>query len=235
MQNKRVWVWRGILAILVGASTVMTLLGAVGTACLAWNGNLYPPKVFGWIVPYMPTYQLLVYIGLAAGIALAIVTYALLRGDRWFYIGALIFLTIAGGAAAYQMYLTSSLKNISFFAAAPTNVRFYITALTLLVLLLIRIPGVWHKTGLDKPSGGKGNFTAPAGMALLLTGGLLITAPLWAAPEHVVDGFNYVTTLQVPLLVDGLAMMIGGATLLLYRRVLGLIRPTVGAQRSARS
>jgi len=219
MQNKGVWVWRGVLALLLGASTVMTLLGAVGTACLAWNGNLYPAKVFGWIVPHMPTYQLLVYIGLAAGVALAVVTYALLRGDKWFYIGALIFLLIGGGAAAYQMYLTSALKNISFFAAAPTNVRFYITALTLLVLLLVRIPGVWHKTGLGKSGGGKGDFAAPTGMALLVTGGLLITAPLWAAPEHIVDGFNYVTTLQLPLVVDGVALMLGGAGVMMYRRM----------------
>ena len=151
MQNKSVWIWRGALALLMGASTVMTILGAVGTACLAWNGNLYPPQAFGWIVPHMPTYQLLVYVSLAAGIALAVVTYALARGDKWFYIGALIFLVIAGGAAAYQMYLTSSLKKIAFFAAAPTNMRLYITALTLIVLLIVRIPGVWNRSGLGNP------------------------------------------------------------------------------------
>lgn len=219
MQDQSTWLWRGVLALLLGASTVMTLLGALGTACLAWNGNLYPAKVFGWIVPHMPTYQLLVYIGLAAGVALAIVTYALLRGDRWFYIGALIFLLIGGGAAAYQMYLTAALKNISFFAAAPTNVRFYITALTLMVLLLIRIPRVWNKSGLGKPGKGKSDFTTPLGITLLFTGGLLISAPLWAAPEHIVDGFNYVTTLQFPLLVDGLALMFGGTGVLMYRRI----------------
>jgi hypothetical protein len=227
MQNKGVWIWRGILALLLGASTVMTLLGAIGTACLAWNGNFYPPKVFGWIVPHMPTYQLLVYIGLAAGVALAVVTYALLRGDKWFFIGALIFLLIGGGAAAYQMYLTSSLKNISFFATAPTNVRFYITALTLIVLLIVRIPGVWNKTGLDK-SGGKSNFAAPTGITLLLTGLMLITAPMWAAPEHIVDGFNYVTTLQLPLVVDGLALMMGGAGMLAYRRIAQRVRAAIG-------
>jgi len=222
MQNKGVWIWRGALALLMGASTVMTILGAVGTACLAWNGNLYPPQAFGWIVPHMPTYQLLVYVSLAAGIALAVVTYALARGDKWFFIGALIFLVIAGGAAAYQMYLTSSLKKIAFFAAAPTNVRFYITALALLVLLIVRIPGVWNRSGLGNPGGGKGNFTAPIGLVLLLTGFLLLTAPMWAAPEHVVDGVNYVLVLEVPLVVNGAAMMIGGAVLVIARRLLTL-------------
>ncbi|MEW5718311.1 MAG: hypothetical protein AB1817_06790 [Chloroflexota bacterium] len=218
MQNKSVWIWRGALALLLSASTVMTILGAVGTACLAWNGHLYPLQAFGWIVPHMPTYQLLVYIGLAAGLALAIVTYALARGDKWFYLGALIFLVIAGGAAAYQMYLTSSLKKISFFAAAPTNIRFYITALTLLVLLIVRIPGVWNKSGLGKPGNGKGDFATPMGITLLLTGFLLITAPLWASPEHVVDGVNYVMVLAVPLVANGAAMMTGGAGVLVARR-----------------
>jgi hypothetical protein len=218
MHNKSVWIWRGALALLLGASTVMTILGAVGTACLAWNGNLYPPQAFGWIVPHMPTYQMLVYVSLAAGIALAVVTYALARGDKWFYIGALIFLVIAGGAAAYQMYLTSSLKKISFFATAPTNVRFYITALTLIVLLIVRTPGVWDKSGLGKPGDGKGNFTALIGLVLLLTGFLLLTALLWASPEHVVDGVNYVLALEVPLIVNGVAMILGGVGLLFLPR-----------------
>lgn len=221
MQNKGVWIWRGALALLLSASTIMTILGAVGTACLAWNGNLYPAKAFGWIVPVMPLYQNLVYISLVAGVALAIVTYALLRGDRWFYWGALLSLVIGGGAAAYQMYLTSTLKSISFFAAAPTNVRFYITALTLIVLLVIRFPGIWQKSGLDHPRAGKPDLLTPTGAALVLTGGLMITAPLWASPEHVVDDFNYVNTLLVPLVVDGTALVFGGAALLGAR--LGLV------------
>jgi hypothetical protein len=170
----------------------------------------------------MPTYQLLVYVSLAAGIPLAVVTYALARGDKWFFIGGLIFLVIAGGAAAYQMYLTSSLKKIAFFAAAPTNIRFYITALTLLVLLIVRIPGLWNKSGLGNPKSGKGNFTAPTGLVLLLRGFLLSTAPMWAAPELIVDGSNYVMTRQLPLIVDGVTMMIGGAVLVFARRLLAL-------------
>ena len=230
MQNKSVWLWRGALALLMAASAAMTILGAVCTACLAWNGNLYPPQAFGWIVPHMPTYQLLVYVGLAAGVALAVVTYALARGDRWFYVGALIFLVIAGGAAAYQMYLTSSLRKISFFAAAPTNIRFYITALTLLVLLIVRIPPVWDKSGLGKPGHGKGSFTAAMGITLLFTGFLLITAPLWASPEHVVDAVNYVMVLAVPLTVNGAALMAGGAGVLFARRGIGERRAVNGKQ-----
>jgi hypothetical protein len=207
-----------VLALFLGASTVMTILGAVGTACLAWNGQFYGPA-FKWIVPVMPVYQILVYISLVAGVALAIVTYAFLRGDKWFYLGALLFLIVGGGAAAYQMYMTSSLKGVSFFQTAPTNVRFYITVVTLIAFLIARFPGIWDKISAGG-SVGKGSFTTPTGAALMLMGILLMTAPLWASPEHVIDGFNYVTTLELPLLVDGAALTIAGAAILIAHRLL---------------
>lgn len=221
-----------VLALFLGASTVMTLLGAVGTACLAWNGNLYGPP-FKWIVPAMPMYQTLVYISLVAGVALAIVTYAFLRGDRWFYIGSLIFLIVGGGAAAYQMYLTSSLKQISFLATPPTNIRFYITVATLIAFIIVRFPGIWNKSGLGSGKSSGGSFTAPTGMALMLTGVMLMTAPMWASPEHVIDGFNYVTTLQVPLFIDGLGLTLAGAVIFFARRLLALakIKPPVATNK----
>src|SRR5512135_1400471 len=111
MKNKLGVILRGVLVVLMGATTVMTLLGAVGTACLAWNGDKYGPA-FKWIVPYMLNYQVVVYVSLAA----AVVCYAIARGDRWFYIGGLITLLVAGGAVAYQMYMTSTLRNIPFLA-----------------------------------------------------------------------------------------------------------------------
>jgi hypothetical protein len=61
-------------------------------------------------------------------------------------------------------------------------------------------------------------------MALMLTGVMLMTAPMWASPEHVIDGFNYVTTLQLPLLVDGLMLTLIGAGLLLSRRLLARVQ-----------
>ena len=65
---------------------------------------------------------------------------------------------------------------------------------------------------------------------LLHTGFLLLTAPWWAAPEHVVDGVNYVLVLEVPLVVNGAAMMIGGAVLVIARRLLTLRTRAMGNQ-----
>ena len=101
--NKSGLVWRIILVVAMGLATTMTLLGAVGTACVAWNGQFYG-AAYKWIVPYMPTYQNFVYVSLVAGVAMTLVCYAIARGDKWFYIGGLITLLVGGGAAATQMY-----------------------------------------------------------------------------------------------------------------------------------
>ncbi|MBI5305550.1 MAG: hypothetical protein HY868_25700 [Chloroflexi bacterium] len=217
MNNKLGLVLRVLLVLLIGATSLMTLLGAVGTVCLAFNGTLYP--AYRWIIPLMPTFQILVYIKIAVGFALALVTYATARGDRWFYLGALIFLVAGLSAAAYQMVLSSTARHIPFLAVAPTNIRFYITSVTLLAFLIIRFPGIWNKGGLGIPGGGKGNLALPGGLAMIVTGLMMITAPWWASPEHVVDGVNYVLTLQVPLIVDGIALMFGGASVLLAPRL----------------
>lgn len=205
-----------VLVILIGATAVMTLLGAVGTVCLAFNGTFYP--AFRWVVPLMPTFQMLVYIKVAVGCALVLVTYATARGDRWFYLGALIFLTAGLGAAAYQMYLSSTARHIPFLADAPTNIRFYLTTATLITFLIVRLPGIWNKSGLDKPTGEPGSYSTPAGLAMFVCGLLIVTTPLWAGDAHTVDGFNYVLTMQGPLVVDGLAMVIAGIALLAVGR-----------------
>lgn len=209
---------RTVLVILMAATTVMTLLGAVGTACLAWNGDKYGP-VFKWIVPYMPYYQILVYISLVTGVAAAIVAYATARGDKWFYIGALITLLVAGGAAAYQMYMTSTLRNISFFAAAPTNVRFYITLVTLIAYAVVRFPGVWNRSGLGDTTKKPGSPMAAGGLSLIVVGLLILTTPWWVGETHMLDGTNLVYTLEVPLFIDGVLCVVGGLAMVFARRL----------------
>lgn len=222
MKNKSGLVWRIILVVAMGLTTTMTLLGAVGTACLAWNGNFYGPA-FKWIVPYMPTYQMLVYVSLAAGVAATLVCYAIVRGDKWFYIGGLITLIVAGGAAAVQMFYTSSLKQISFFATPPTNIRFYITLATLVVFVIVRFPGIWNTLN-SKSASGRGNLSTPTGAALIVAGLAMLTTPLWAGPSHMIEDQNMVLTLEIPLVVDGIALIVIGTGFVFVKRLLAMVR-----------
>lgn len=231
MKNKQGAIWRGVLVVAMGLTTVMTLLGAVGTACLAWNGQFYGPT-FKWIVPYMPTYQMLVYVSLVAGVAATLVCYAIVRGDKWFYIGGLITLLVAGGAAGVQMFYTSSLKQISFFATPPTNIRFYITAATLVLFLVIRYPGIWNALNFNSASR-RGNLGTPTGIAAIVAGLAMVTTPLWAGESHMLEGHNLVDTLELPLLFDGGALIVAGVCLLCARRVSAFVKDKLAVASSA--
>lgn len=222
MTNKSGLVWRIILVIAMGLATTMTLLGAVGTACLAWNGQFYGPA-FKWIVPYMPTYQNLVYVSLAAGVAMTLVCYAIARGDRWFYIGGLVTLIGGGGAAAVQMFYTSSLKGVAFLATPPTNIRFFITLGALILFLIVRFPGIWNSLNSKSPNG-RGNLGIPTGTALIVSGFAMLTTPLWAGPSHMIEDENMVLTLIVPLLLDGVAMIVAGVLLVSAKQWLAWVR-----------
>lgn len=224
---------RTVLIVLMAATAAMTLLGAVGTACLAWNGDKYGPA-FRWIVPYMTHYQILVYVSLVAGIAAAIVAYATARGDKWFYAGALITLVIAGGAAAYQMYMTSTLRDISFFAAAPTNVRLYITLVTLIAYAIVRFPGVWSKAGFSGQKNKPGSPMAAGGVALIVSGLLILTTPLWVGESHMLGDYNLVHTMKLPLLLDGSLLVLGGSGMLFAQKLLGFILPRIRVMRTAK-
>ncbi len=230
MKNKLGASIRTVLVVLMASTAAMTLLGAVGAACLAWNGDKYGPA-FRWVVPYMTHYQILVYIKLVVGAAAVMVTYATARGDRWFYVGALITLLAGGSAAAYQMYMSSTLRDISFFADAPTNIRFYLTVVTLVAYVVVRFPGIWSKSGLGNRNDTPGSPTVAGGVALIVTGLLVLTTPLWVGQTHMLDGYNLVYTLEVPLLLDGTLLVLGGLGMLLARRLLAPILAARAAPR----
>ncbi len=219
MQNKLGATIRGVVVVLMGATTVVTLLGAIGTVCLAWSPERYGTLGAAYI-PQMPTYQMLVYVKLVLAVAMAAVTYATVRAYKWFYVGALVVLLIGISAAAVQMYTSSVQRKIAFLAVAPTNIRFYLTLVTLMVFAIIRFPGIWNKSGLGNPRSKPGSPMAAGGVTLMVAGLLILTVPIWAGPTHMLDGYNLVYALEAPLLVDGGALVLGGAILIMSRRQL---------------
>jgi len=214
MKNTVIKILRGVAIALLGLAVVMTLLGGIGTTCVAWNAEKYGPK-YANFVPYKPVYQNLVYLSIAVAIVGGIVTYALLRREKWAYAGALVTLVGCLGAAGIQMYYTSTLKQVSFFRTPPTNMRLYIAALALLLFLLLKLPGVWNYADFNRPWKGPGSWTTPTGLSMLVAGVATLTTPIWAGPSHMLDGYNLVYVLDAPLLIGGWSMTLVGVGLLL--------------------
>jgi hypothetical protein len=239
MNSKSGKIMRVIALVLMGTTAIFTLLGGVGTACVAWNASFYPP--FKMFTPYMPTMQLLVYISVFAAMLLLVSTYALVRGDKWSWLGSVILLAIGMGAAAYQMYVSSTLRYTSFFNTAPTNMRFYISLITLVYMLVIRIPTVWQKVDLFGPWRGKGSRATGGGLAALMAGIVAVTTPLWAGETHMLDGYNLVNYFEVPLMVLAWSLLILGLGLILcsgmgitLKQVAGFLRKASPSPAAAR-
>jgi hypothetical protein len=201
---------RTIAIILMGLTSVFTILGAVGMVCISWNADKFG-KAFEMYVPFLPIYQNLVYVKIIAGIAGVVATYALIRGDRWAYWGSVIILVIGLVSAAIQMYYSSTLKGVGFFQTPPTSMRFYITLITLVFFLILRIGGIRSMVDFTAPWGKSGSKPTAGGLAAFVGGIAVLTVPLWAGASHSPDGVNLVYTFAVPLMSFGAFLTLLGA------------------------
>lgn len=214
--------------VFTGLAAAMTLLGGIGTTCVAFSAEKFGPRMAA-LIPVKPIFQVLVVISIAAAIYGIWAIVRLVNHKKGAYTQALTFLLVGGIASAVQFYYSATLRG----STAPNNVRLYLTVIALVVLLLMRLPGVWQKTGFNSEH--EDNKPGTAGGALIVCGLVTITTPLWAAPTHLIDGMNTANVLLWPLLGMGAALLLlGGVKIIAGRRGDALIQaeggPCVPAQ-----
>lgn len=192
--------------ILMGLTVAFTLLGAIGTTCAAFAPEKYASMMP--LKPYQWLYQLLVVISLAAGVAGIRAMIELVRSAPASYRDTLLVLLVGGAAALIQMVASRSLRGKSM----PTDVRLYITALTLLVFLVLRIPAIWQGVGLTR--GRPAGAATAGGIAAILMGGLTLTVHQWAAATHTFGGVNYADVWHTTLALAGWGLVLAGTGIL---------------------
>jgi len=195
---------RIVTIVVLSLAAAMTLLGGIGTTCVAFKAENFGPRMAA-LIPVKPIFQVLVFVSLAAGLFGVYAIVRLARGRRGSYNQALLFLLVGLVASGIQFYYSLTLRG----STAPNNMRLYLTAAALAVLLLLRLPGLWQRTGFERSHAG-GGPTPAGGAALFVCGLVTITTPLWAAPTHVIGGENTANVLLWPLLGMGAAMMVLG-------------------------
>lgn len=208
-----------VAIVAMGLTAAFTILGGIGTGCIAYSADQYGAR-FAIYVPSMPLYQLFVYMGVAAGTAGVVVTYALVRGHKWAYKGALITLGIGAVAALVQNIHSSWLNEDSFaeyLMNMPTSMRLYITVATLVLFLILKLPSIRKRVDVDftTPWRGQGSKAAGGGLSAIVAGITTITTPIWAGASHMLEGYNLVNVLRVPLMIGGGFMILMGVTLLI--------------------
>lgn len=196
--------------VLVGLTAVITVLSGIGTTCVAWGAENY--ESMSALVPYKPLYQTIVVVTLLVGIAAVAMTYGLIRRTHWSYMGTVLTLLVGILVSGVHVYFSQTLRG----SAAPGNVRFYLSILTLIVVAVLRLPGIWKHITPHEPT--QGAWSTPTGLAAIVAGIAMLTTPLWAAPTHLLDGYQWVNVLRMPLLAAGGGLMLGGLIVVLTGR-----------------
>jgi len=194
--------------IFMGLTAAMNVLGGAGTVCAAFLTKQFPPM---WaFLDYQLLYQTLMIVTIAIGIVNIRSTIKLVRGGKNVHRDALIILFVGSIVSGIQMFASLSIRG----KATPANVKFFTNLATLLIFLLLKLPGLRDQVDFSQ-RGGTDRATA-GGLAAIVAGIVMFTTEFWVGSSHVFQGTNWVHVLQVPLLIGGTVLTLGGLGLLVW-------------------
>ena len=211
--GKILWI---VAIIFMGLTAVMNLLGGVGTVCAAFLTANYPSM--SDIMDYRWLYQLLMIVTVVIGIANVWALIGLIRKRENGYRNAIIILLAGTIVAGIQVYASLALRG----QAVPANMKLYINAITLVLFLILRAPGIRDWVDFTSPATGT-EEAAAAGMASIVNGMVILTVFEWIGSSHFYMGENWVEVLRMPLILSGGFLVLSGLGFLL-RALHGVIR-----------
>jgi hypothetical protein len=208
--GKKWWakVLRVIGIILMGLTAVFTILGGVGTTCVALNPTGYDGK-FAGIAPYQWLYILFVIITFVFGVMGARATLLLIRNKPNAYRYSVIAL-IGGTIIGIIHVLVSRLLR---GGSMPVDMVTYMNILTLVVFLIFRIPPLWKEIGFGQPASSSTAGVA-GGMASITMGAIALTIQYWMGSTHTIAGVNYADIWHVQLQLIGWSLVVIGVAAL---------------------
>jgi hypothetical protein len=208
--GKKWWakVLRVIGIILMGLTAVFTILGGVGTTCVALNPTGYDGK-FAGIAPYQWLYILFVIITFVFGVMGARATLLLIRNKPNAYRYSVIAL-IGGTIIGVIHVLVSRLLR---GGSMPVDMVTYMNILTLVVFLIFRIPPLWKEIGFGQPASSSTAGVA-GGMASITMGAIALTIQYWMGSTHTIAGVNYADIWHVQLQLIGWSLVVIGVAAL---------------------
>jgi hypothetical protein len=206
--NKTGKIIRIVAIVMLGMTAAMNLLGGIGTTCAAFSNNVGYRMAFIELMDYRWLYQILVVTTILIGLAGIWATVMLVRGGQNVYRNILIILVVGTILGGVQYFASMALRG----KAAPANVKFYLNILTLILFLLLRIPGIWNKLDFTSP-GGKTETRTGVGLAAIIIGILTLTIFMWAGPSHTFFNQNWTYVLFVPLILVGSGFTLWGVWL----------------------
>ncbi len=190
-----------------------TLLGGIGTSCVALNPTGFSESM-SKLAPFQWLYILFVLIGIALGVLGIRATVRLVKGKRHSYRDALIVLAAGVLVGFVHILVSRSLRGGSM----PVDGVVYMTALTLILFLILRIPGIWQKVNFEN---GNARSNAPAGgAAAILLGVFTLTIQHLMGPTHTWGGINYADAFNTTMTIIGIGCLLFGAGMIVFNAAL---------------
>jgi len=192
--------------VLMSFTAAFTVMGGAGTTCVALAAEKY--ESMAAIVPYKWLYIIFVLVTTAIGVMGIRAVVLLIKGRPNAYRYSMIALISGIVVGLIHMLVSRGLRGSSM----PVDAVVYTTALTLLVFLFFRIPGIWNGVNFDRSK--RENFTS-GGVAAIVTGVLCLTIHIWMGPTHTFGGYNFANVWHTFMQMMGWGLVATGNILLL--------------------
>jgi hypothetical protein len=196
---------RFIGILLMGLTAAFTLLGGVGTTCVALDPTKYDSMKA--IASFQWLYILYVVAGVAIGVLGVRATIQLVRAKEQAEKSALVALVLGVAVGGIHMITSRALRGSSM----PVDGVVYTTVLTLIVFLLFKLPGV-QAMGLFTKNA-QGGSDAAGGITAFVIGCLVLSVQVWAGPTHLMEGTNYADAFHNAMLLLGGVLILSGLVL----------------------
>lgn len=190
--------------VLMAMTGGFTLLGGVGTTCVALN-----PKGFGASMAPLAPFQWLYILFVLAGITLGAfgirATIMLIKGADKSYRDAL-YVLIAGVVVGFlHIAVSRALRGKSM----PVDAVVYTTLLTLVIFLLFKIPSIWQ--GVDFVKAKASDNKKAGGAVAIVLGLLMLSIQSTMASTHTWGGVNYADAFNTAMTMIGFGLLFLGA------------------------
>lgn len=190
----------------MGISAAVTLLGGVGTTCVALNAAAYDSMKA--IANYQWLYIAYVLIGVALGVLGIRATVQLVRAKKGAEKSALIILAASVVIGVIHIFTSRALRGSSM----PVDGVVYINVIALVIFLLFQIPKVKEMSLFDQETAD--DAAASGGLVAFMAGVLVLSVQMWAGPTHLLDGINYADAFHNALLGIGSVLVVFGLALI---------------------
>ena len=197
---------RFIGILFMGISAAVTLLGGVGTTCVALDAAKYDSMKA--IAEFQWLYIAYVVIGVALGVLGIRATIQLIRAKKGAEKSTLLILVASVVIGVIHILTSRALRGSSM----PVDGVVYINVLTLVIFLLFQLPKVKEMSLYQTETAD--DASAAGGMTAFVAGVLVLSVQMWAGPTHLLDGINYADAFHNALLGIGSILVILGLALI---------------------